>query len=213
MTDNRKLPEWLSSGGSLRLRRMAQSGFARGRLWVLTIGGIGSLLLAACVSDDSAAGQGPSCEQYCNAMATHCAGTSAQYRDAQECAKACALLPLGTNNDGDLNTIGCRIHKAEAGQCVAAGPFGGDVCGKRCTSFCTIVVQNCKDQPNPVYNSEATCNEACSSFVDPAGEPTSFDPLSHKNSLTCRSQHAILSLGDPVTHCPHPGVISPVCKD
>jgi hypothetical protein len=176
---------------------------------------VASLLAAAsCVSEDQPVAT-LSCETYCGLVQQKCATPNEQYRSTEECLSACRLLPLGFENDGDRNTIGCRKRIAETAttleQCVKAGPYGGGTCGNRCTSFCTIVAKNCTGANAP-YRTEQDCIEACATFTfDPMEGEGPNQEFAGKNTLNCRSHHLILALGDPAGHCPHAGEISVVC--
>jgi hypothetical protein len=171
----------------------------------------------ACVTDDPGPSIELSCEAYCTEVAKSCGGANEQYRNTDECMKTCKMLDLGTEKDGDVNTIGCRLRKAKSAKtladCVAAGPFGGGVCGARCAAFCTIVGKNCLavDKP-PFEGSEATCNEACPTFTFNPAEGEGPGQRAFSDSLNCRTHHLILSLSDPKNHCPHTDVKSVVCQ-
>lgn len=167
----------------------------------------------------SADAGGDLCATYCSEIAKSCSGANAQYRDTTECLSACALLEPGTEQDGALDTVGCRLRKARAATdlaaCVVAGPFGGGVCGDRCDAFCTIVDKNCSKTTAPPYDSRASCIETCDAqfkLDTTAGEGPVHD-LSGHNTLNCREYHAMLSLGAnaAAAHCPHTGVVSTVC--
>jgi hypothetical protein len=164
-----------------------------------------------------AGGGGDLCPTYCTEVAKSCTGANRQYRNAEECLRACALLPKGTEEDRELNTVGCRLRQARAASsldtCIVAGPFGGGKCGSRCEAFCDVVVGNCAElgSASP-YNSKSTCLEECPRFVLDPAEGEGPDQVSAGNdSLNCRTHHSILALGDKVVHCPHTGVVSPVC--
>ncbi len=152
----------------------------------------------------------PSCAAYCALMDTNCAGDFAQYESLESCLAFCqdqAALPLGTAEDVDVNTVGCRIRHAilavttvnPAAQCPAAGPTGGGVCGTPCENYCALVAQGCG--PTALYPDEDTCLAACEAFpVDGPPDATSGD------SLACRLNHAALAVSDPEQaaslHCP-----------
>lgn len=190
-----------------------------------------ALAIAACVADvkplppdtdggtsaDSGAAGGNLCRTYCTEIAKTCAGANRQYRNDDECLKACAFLPQGTEADGAQNTVGCRLRQARAAtnlqSCLAAGPYGGGTCGQRCDAFCDIVGGNCSDQGGSApYNSRETCLEECPKFhFDPTGGEGPDHPAG-SNTQNCRMHHAILTLGDKVVHCPHTGVVSAVCN-
>lgn len=175
-------------------------------------------LVAACVSKDPGAPVPLTCESYCAEIAKTCDGDKAQYRDKTECLKACGMLDLGNATDGETNSIGCRLRHAQTAKtredCAVAGPFGGGICGPRCSSFCRIVSTNCGTQTQPPFGgSEANCNEECPKFTF---DPSELESITHAfeggNTLSCREFHLILALNDPANHCPHADVVSSTCQ-
>lgn len=176
----------------------------------------GTGLVVACLGDDPVA-SGDLCATYCFEVAKSCTGANRQYRNDEECRRTCALLPAGTEADGERNTIGCRVRKARAAtnldSCVVAGPFGGGACGSRCEAFCDVVMGNCTGALAP-YGSKSTCLEECQRFAFDPAEGEGPDQVSAGNdTINCRSHHAILALDDKVTHCGHTTAVSPVCFD
>jgi hypothetical protein len=133
--------------------------------------------------------------------------------------KVCTNLELGTRNDGDVNSVGCRLRQMRAAatldSCIAAGPFGGDVCGTRCSNFCRFVGKSCLAIAAPPYGgSEGTCIEACPSFRRDAalGDNTEVPAFPGADTFNCRSHHLILALSEPEPHCSHADAVSPLCK-
>jgi hypothetical protein len=197
---------------------MMRTSRRRGSGFLVAFGVLASIVVGACVSDDP--GVKVDCNAYCTVIAKACGGDNIQYRDTAECMKVCSLLPIGSATDGDTNSIACRLNKAQSAKtlsdCIAAGPFGGGVCGTRCAAYCTIAGKSCFSLPNPIFSgSEGTCNEACPSFhFDPnEGEGPKQD-FWGENTLNCRSFHLILSTKSPddaKTHCPHADIVSSVC--
>lgn len=180
-------------------------------------------LPVACVSEDPGATATPlTCDSYCTEILKSCGGDNRQYRSRDECLTTCKLLDLGTERDGDVNSISCRLRKATSAKtlsdCVAAGPFGGGVCGQRCDAFCQMIGANCLTVSSPPFQgSQATCNEICPTFkFDPTeGEGPNQSAFSGKDTINCRSHHLILSLAGPAdreTHCPHADAVSAQCK-
>ncbi|HVH47176.1 MAG TPA: hypothetical protein VM925_32785 [Labilithrix sp.] len=201
---------------------MKWKGRGRSLAFFLTFGGLVPLVTSACVSEDPGSGPpAPTCERYCSLVAQKCGGPNQQYRDTAECLSACSLLELGSATDGDTNSIGCRMRKAESAATqsasVDAGPFGGGVCGSRCASYCRIVGKSCLELETPIFGgSEGTCNEQCPTFrFDPNEGEGPLQEFAGNNSLNCRSHHLILSLKSPAdakNHCPHAGVDSATCR-
>jgi hypothetical protein len=154
------------------------------------------------------------CTRYCAEMAASCTGANQQYRTQDECKLACALLEPGSEQDREIDTIGCRINQARAGSCIAAGPFGGDVCGKHCDVFCAMDAKNCASQTPPPYPSASTCIEQCPSYVLAAGKDLSHTTSPSGDSFNCRAHHLILSLpaDAKADHCPHTGATSATCR-
>ncbi len=113
----------------------------------------------------------------------------------------------------------CRLAQAKLAAtkeaCIIAGPYGGDVCGRRCEAFCTAVENNCASLgPAAPYGSRATCIETCNGFrLDPLVGEGPDQPFKGQNTLNCRGFHMILSLDDKATHCPHTGLVSATCVD
>ena len=210
------------------------SAWVRRAFGALLVATSGATVFAACVGDDpgpapigeadaSASpeasspdgdGGGDLCATYCAEIARACTGPNRQYRDDQECMRACALLPQGTEDDGARNSVGCRLRQARAAtsleSCIVAGPFGGGTCGTRCEAFCDVVMGNCVELAP--FGSRSTCLEECPKFVFDPNEGEGPDQKSDGNdTINCRSHHAILALDDKVVHCPHTGTASPVC--
>lgn len=172
----------------------------------------------ACISADP--GLPVTCDEYCSVVQNKCTGVNAQYRNGDECKKVCGLFELGSFNDGDTGTIGCRLRKAREANdkpsCAAAGPYGGDVCGDRCEAYCTIADRECISDPavnaalHP-FESKGDCSEACPNFrVEPAedGPPNTKDGA---DTFNCRARHLIIAIDDPSPHCEHAGRVSRVC--
>jgi hypothetical protein len=188
----------------------------------VTLGGLFVALASstACVDDDPGAVV-VSCSSYCTEIAKKCGGDKEQYRSNDECLKACGFLELGTIKDGDVNSVGCRLRKAQNANtkddCAAAGPFGGGVCGSRCASFCNMDSKHCSTANGvttpPFKGSSADCNEACVKFAVDASEGESTkQQFDGKDTINCRQFHLILALSDAPGHCPHTDINSATCK-
>ncbi len=141
-----------------------------------------------------------SCDYYCELMEATCGGLA-------DCQEVCATFhgwPEGPGIGAGGNTLGCRIAQAQAGDCTAASPSGGNVCGTWCEVYCDLEAKNCPDGDS-LYADHAECLAACDDFFDggQAGE-TSGD------SVQCRIYHLGVA-GDPdaggaAVHCPHGAV-------
>ncbi len=158
----------------------------------------------------------PTCEAYCAAITDACTGDNLQYADETACLTYCgasAQLPLGTSEDVDGNTVGCRIYHAgvastsdenAAIHCVHAGPTGGDVCGAWCDNYCHLAQTNCSDD-NALYSDSAACDAACADF--PAtGAAGDVDG----DTVQCKIYHLGVAGSDgddsAAVHCPHGGI-------
>jgi hypothetical protein len=114
--------------------------------------------------------------------------------------------------DGDMtgDTLGCRVSHNDsavadpAGNCSAAGPYGGNVCGTtQCQVFCQQLQSVCTG-PNEQYASETACLAACALLSD-ATQPYAGDSAATGNTFACRGYHLTAAAVDPATHCPHAG--------
>lgn len=158
----------------------------------------------------------PSCATYCATLTLNCTGDNAQYASEQACVDYCtagAQLPLGTNDDIDGNTVGCRTYHAdvagsapgtsEAIHCPHAGPNGGGVCGTTCENYCHLSDTNCTGDNALAF--DADCATSCEAFnADGAQGDAAGD------TAQCRIYHLGVAGSDPgtseATHCPHGGV-------
>jgi len=171
-----------------------------------------------------AEGGDPSCDTLCAAVTASCTGGNKQYADEAACLAFCndvAGWPIGTAEDINVNTVGCRLVAAEiagsgdaAVQCPIAGPSGGDGCGTYCDNYCDLTAATCTGD-NALYASRDDCMAACDLFSQD-GEPGE----SSGDTVQCRIYHAgIAGSGEtpaPATHCPHAsfhgaGVCGGVC--
>jgi hypothetical protein len=193
------------------------------RLSLLRIGGFLFVATASwlgCVKDESQGQAAPICPSYCDALDTNCPGL--EYKDRDQCLATCARMKPG--NEGQIDdTAGCRLTQAknaaknDEAACKKGSAFGGEACGTPCTTFCNLVDELCihgegapADHP---YPTEETCIEECNTKLkyDKAG--SEGQKFVGGDTLNCRMFHLLLALDDRVTHCPHTGVISAVCKD
>lgn len=168
-------------------------------------------------------GPEPSCTAYCDLVMESCKDAEAQYASRTECLELCGRLPSGDAGEKDTNTIACRQYYAGSpartdapSYCLAAGPFGGGVCGDRCTAFCALVLSACSaSAPGAPYGSYPDCRTACAGYpykdggVDGGGEP----PLGPEtgDTLNCRLFHARGAVVDG-TGCVDVGPDSGACR-
>jgi hypothetical protein len=161
------------------------------------------------VTVDSGKTPPPTCGKYCELVMSNCTGENAQYETKDECLAFCGHLRLGDEGEEKAASVGCRQYWADSpartsatAYCLAAGPFGGGVCGDRCTTFCGVLLSACSpDGGKPAYASQPECASACAGFSlkdagsDGGGEgpsgPTSGD------TLNCRLYHLRLATKNP----------------
>lgn len=185
-----------------------------------------SLVAAAswtgCV-DDTATGttQIPICVQYCDALDANC--STLEYKNRDECLKACAFMKEGNEGDKD-DTVGCRLAFAKAAKqgdkadCKKASAFGGTACGDPCATFCRMNDKMCisgSDASSKPYTSESSCFETCKTApiaYDPNGEEGPDQTFQGADDLNCRMFHLILAIDDRAVHCAHTGVPSATCR-
>jgi hypothetical protein len=153
-------------------------------------------------------GPSPSCASYCSAVMNNCTGSLAQYASYDECATFCAALPLGSAGEDETPTVACRQYYAGSPAqidpmtyCASAGPWGGGVCGDRCTAFCRGLVTFCSPDAGPApYASYPDCATACAAFPYAEGGDAGgagLDGPETGNSLNCRLFHLRGAVHDP----------------
>lgn len=169
----------------------------------------------------------PSCAKYCELVTKNCEGPQAQYGSEGDCLAFCKHLPLGDPGDDDVGTVACRQYFAgnaartsPAAYCPQAGPFGGGVCGDRCTAFCDVALSACAAEAGAptAYVNQGDCNTACADFAykdkdagpDSGGE-TPSGPTSG-NTLNCRLFYLRKAVKLPQDHCADLKQQSPSCK-
>jgi len=126
---------------------------------------------------DAGTGPVPSCMKYCQLVMENCTGESAQYGSTEECLAFCDHLPLEQPtreaDEKEAASVACRQYWADGPArtspktyCLAAGPFGGNACGDRCTAFCSVVLSACSPDGGAVvaYRSQPECATACAGF-------------------------------------------------
>jgi hypothetical protein len=151
---------------------------------------------------DAGNGPPPSCAKYCDLVMENCTGGHAQYGSTEECLAFCGHLPLEQPmreaEENEAASVACRQYWADApartspeSYCLAAGPFGGNACGDRCTAFCSVVLSACSPDGGTVaYQSQPECASACAgfSYVDAGTDGGGEGPTgpSEGDSLNCR---------------------------
>ena len=148
-----------------------------------------------------------SCGKYCTLVMSNCAGEQAQYASTDECLAFCTHLPpdtappTTTSTSRSAPSLACRQYWADSpahtdprSSCLAAGPFGGNVCGDRCTAFCDVLLDTCAPATaNEVYGDQPDCASACAGFtyvdegLDGGGEAPGGPDAG--DSLNCRLYH------------------------
>lgn len=172
------------------------------------------------------------CDKYCDLVTTNCTGANAQYASREECARFCEHLPLTEKtrtgagpDEKEAASVACRQYWADSpsktspdSYCLAAGPFGGNSCGDRCTAFCDILLSACSpdagnDSP---YADRGECVTACTAFTyrdagtDGGGEgPNGPDA---GDSLNCRLWELRAAVMNPAK-CAYLRRESAACKD
>lgn len=168
-------------------------------------------------------GPDPSCEAYCDLVMDSCKDAHAQYASRAECLDLCGHLPPGAAGDTETNSVACRQHYAGSpartdavSYCLAAGPFGGGVCGDRCTAFCGLTLGACVPGADPApYASYPDCQTACADYpyrdggVDGGGEPP--DGPESGDTLNCRLFHVRSAVRDG-SGCANLGPNSSACR-
>lgn len=145
-----------------------------------------------------------SCETYCEVVLAACTDDLAVYASLDTCLETCKLLPLGTADDTNVNTIGCRLRLAQAAAktnekedyCPYAGPGGGGRCGTNCEGYCAVMLPVCPE----TFDSAEACAAACEHVPD-QGVYSVLVP--NVNTIQCRLYHLTSSTVDPVGHCSH----------
>ena len=179
------------------------------RSFVILIAG---MAWSGCSSDtgDPKVGE---CADYCALVTKHCSATVSQYGDGDACMATCLALPEGDQTAHSGNTIACRTFEAAAAEfdptvCPKAGPGGDGVCGNNCDSFCQLADTICVGEL-AAYASTAECLTACAGFTS---TPPFDSGDTAGNTFECRLYHLTAASAIPRVHCPHIGVVSPVCN-
>lgn len=172
----------------------------RNLTWIAALAALG----ACGVGDAPPAAGTPTCADYCGDVMAACGGGDAQYASEAECLAYCddtGAFGVGSTDDADTNTIGCRIFHAgaaadDATHCIHAGPTGGGVCGTWCDNYCDMALRHCTGE-GALYADRAACEAACAAFsTDGAQGDAGGD------TVQCRLFHLGAAAGD-ATHCAH----------
>jgi hypothetical protein len=153
-------------------------------------------------------GPSPSCASYCDAVMGNCTGSLAQYASYDECTAFCAALPPGSPGDDEAPTVACRQYYAGSPAkidpmtyCPSAGPWGGGVCGDRCTAFCRGLLTFCSPDAGPApYASYPDCATACAALPytgDGDGGGAGLDGPETGDTLNCRLFHLRGAVANP----------------
>lgn len=176
---------------------------------------------------DGGIAEGANCEKYCALVMANCSGDNAQYASLDECTSFCGHLPLGEavrDDAKDSANVACRQYWAGTpaktspdAYCLAAGPFGGNTCGDRCTAFCDVLLSACSsDGGAPTYASRDECRTNCKYFAyrdagDDGGGETPSGPA-EGDSFNCRL-YWLREAASDATHCAALAPNSDTCKD
>jgi len=153
------------------------------------------------------------CPEYCGLVQDICTEDREQYQSEEICLGVCEALPQGDPDDQLGNSAQCRrFQTLQATEdpdsfCRAAGPTGNDTCGAACETFCGLATELCTGDM-------AQWPDVPSCVVDCMQFPNDVDYNSmviSGDSYACRMYHLTVAALDPVVHCPHIGLDSPVC--
>jgi hypothetical protein len=156
------------------------------------------------------------CDRYCLTIAANCAGGDQQYASPEACHAVCQLLEPGEPGDRNVNSVQCRLNRAElaastgepANYCFSAGPGGAGECGTDCEGFCSVMTAQCTQ-----LGTWEECLDACSAVPDLSGPPANVTyntSVQEGDSVQCRLFHVSAASLDPVGHCVHAAGIA-VC--
>lgn len=152
------------------------------------------------------------CDEYCALVQSHCSGEHTQYASTEDCLSFCRHIPAGDPHEPKA-TAGMYCRQWYAGNpsltdpetyCAAAGPFGGGICGDRCTAFCQVAVSACvpetPDAGAAPYASLPKCKTECLEYAfreagaDGGGE--GLDGPTTGDTLNCRMHHLRSAVAD-----------------
>jgi hypothetical protein len=162
---------------------------------------------------DAGSAPAPSCAKYCDLVMAHCTEANTQYASVGECLAFCGHLPLAQPtteaDEKEAASVACRQYWADGPArtspetyCLAAGPFGGNVCGDRCTAFCGVLLSACApDGGSPAYSTQPECATACAGFLyrDPVADGGGESPAGPESgdTLNCRLYWLRAATNDP----------------
>lgn len=153
----------------------------------------------------------PTCDEYCNIEMVACTGSLAQYENEAQCQATCRALEPGTNDDEELDTVGCRRYHAFAStlsaevHCSHSGPTGDGHCGSpgkqedgesgNCDAYCRLVAAACPDEFAAELVDADQCKEACLELTE-AKRDAKYSIANAKKSddLSCRVLHTTRAL-------------------
>jgi len=147
----------------------------------------------------------PACDDYCRINHGACSGEHAVYESVEQCMSVCAVLPPGTEDDSNQDTVGCRTYHSynslgdPATHCPHAGPGGDGHCGKdNCLSYCTIVGAACKTDFDTTFGGDmGTCLTECAKVMGSQANSGFTTSAANGNTLQCRLLHAIRAFATP----------------
>ena len=179
------------------------------------------LVLGVALLLDAAPGRSqetPDCASWADLLVTHC--PEEVIHDEDFLLAYCqhpdiTPMPAGNPVDTGNNTLGCRIHWAEAARdapdeatrlehCKAAAITGGDVCGSFCDVYCHVALETCNDINNPDYPqpnglfqtgggtlSRPQCLSACSGYSEDVLDDISQtdQAFGYGDTVQCRNHH------------------------
>lgn len=171
---------------------------------------------AQCVDDATAAGE-PSCEAFCRNVAGACPGEFATYESQAQCMATCAEWPLGTVDEREELTVGCRQYHAGAAlsapetHCRHTGPGGDGMCTEtqaegNCEGYCFLLEPACPEAFTEAGGSQEACLESClADFADDGAAPNSnySVEIALEGGLQCRMLMIQRALGGTATACDH----------
>jgi hypothetical protein len=188
-------------------------------------GGSDAALAGAGAGGADAPDQPPStCETYCDSVLANCTGKYEQYRSRLQCLEVCKRLPTGTPDDGNVNSVECRIRQARFAEseaflyCKSAGPLGAGKCGSNCESYCSLMDATCTQSSTAgnvelsYFDDHQACLSSCAAMTDDTTGPTQYsssatvEPSSMVgNNVYCRTFHVAAGIEQDAAseHCPH----------